>query len=230
MGRPVVCRNLAMGFWVPLHCCLRRVFVVVQCCFFRAGWCCVLLPVVVGCSLLGLVARRGFSLVCVVAGAPAWPRGLLPCCVLWFVVVPRSPVLCPVFHGPVLPCADVPWRPAVRFPLLVVLCPFPVCAVLWCAARHVVRCPFGPRCCCCLVLWCVALCCGVSLGVLWCGGAALVCRCVLLCRAVCCGAASPCGAVVLGCAVCFPFLRARTDAGRQQDHFGLTVLHVTPRP
>ena len=32
-----------------------------------------------------------------------------------------------------------------------------------------------------------------------------MCRGVLLCRAVFCGAASPCGAVVLGCAVCFSF-------------------------
>ena len=85
------------------------------------------------------------------------------------------------------------------------LCPFPVCAVLRCAARRVARCRFGLRCCWRPVLWCVAVCCGVSLGVLWCAGAALVCPCVLLCRAVFCGAASPCGTVVLGCAVCFSF-------------------------
>ena len=188
-------------------CCLHCVLVVVPSCFVRTGWCCVLLPVVAGCSLLGLVARRCFSLVCVVAGAPAWPGGLLPCCVLWLVVVPRSPVLCPTFRGPVLASGAVLWRPAVCFSLLVVLCLFPVCAVLCCAARRVVRCRFDPGCCWCLLLWCVAVCCGISLGVLWCGGAALVCRGVLLCRAVCCGAASPCGAVPLGCAVFFPLLR-----------------------
>ena len=49
--------------------------------------------------------------------------------------------------------------------------------------------------------------CGASLGVLWCDGAALVCRGVFLCRAVFCGAGSPCGAVLLGCAVRFAFLR-----------------------
>ena len=81
----VVCRAV----W----CCLCRVLLVVPCCFVRAGWCCVLLPVVAGCSLLGLVACCCFLLACVVPVAPAWPRGLLPCCVLCFVVMPRSPVL-----------------------------------------------------------------------------------------------------------------------------------------
>ena len=60
-------------------CCLRRVLLVVPCFVVRAGWCCVLLPVVAGCSLLGLVTCCCFPLACVVAGAPAWPRGMLPC-------------------------------------------------------------------------------------------------------------------------------------------------------
>ena len=85
-------------------CCPRRVLLVVPCCFVRAGWCCVLLPVVAGCWLLGLVACCCFLLACVVAGAPGWPPGLLPCCDLSFVVVPRSSVVCPVFCGAVLPC------------------------------------------------------------------------------------------------------------------------------
>ena len=37
-------------------CCLRRVLLVVPCCSLRADWCCVLLPVVTGCSLRGFVA------------------------------------------------------------------------------------------------------------------------------------------------------------------------------
>ena len=182
-------------------CCLRRVLLVVPCCFVRADWCCVLLPVVAGCSLLGLVARRCFLLVCVVAGAPASPRVLLPCCVLLIVVVARSPVLCPVLRGPVLPCAAVLWRPGVGFPLLVVLCPF-LCmcgALLGCASCCSV--PFWsalllvPRavvCGCALwclswgsvvwwscpgVSWCLAVpCCVLWCCVaLWCHGAGLCC-------------------------------------------------------
>ena len=139
-------------------CSLHRVLLVGPCCFVRAAWCCVLLPVVAGCSVLGLVACCCFSLACIVAGAPAWPCGLLPYCVLWFVVVPRSPVLCPVFCGAVLPCGAVLWRPAVRFPLLVVLvCVLSLC--LWCyiALRIVL---FRASLVCTVV---GASCCGVSL-------------------------------------------------------------------
>ena len=86
-----------------VRCCLRRFVLAVPRCFVRAGWCRVLLPVVAGCLLLGLVAHCCFPLACFVAGAPAWPCGLLPCCVLWFVVAPRLPVLCTLFCGAVLP-------------------------------------------------------------------------------------------------------------------------------
>ena len=289
-------------------CRLRRFLLVPPCCFVRTGWCCLLLPVVAECSLLGLagsvlpcgallyvllcsvvgvpvccsllpsvvrgaflwsvfcapvvcprlfvagsgcllavlfrsrwlvlcvvacccrlfVAGSGylllFSSACVVLVAPAWPLGLLPCCVLWFVVVSCSPVLCPVFWGAVLPCGAVLWRAVVRFPLLVVLvCVLPrFCAVPCCAALRVVRCQFGLRCRWCLVLWCVVVCCGVSLGVLWCGGAALVCRGVLLCRAVSCGAVSPCGAVLLGSAVCFALLRVFDfPLTKKKNHFSV---------
>ena len=149
-------------------CSVCRVLLVVPCCFVRAGWCCVVLPVVAGCTLLGLVACRCFPLACDFAGAPAWPRGFLPCCVLWFAVAPRFPALCPMFCGAVLPCGAVLWRPAVRFSFAggVGLCLFPVCTVPRCPARPVVRCRFGLRCCWCLVLWCVVVCCSVSLGVL----------------------------------------------------------------
>ena len=146
----VVCRAV----W----CCLRRVLLVVPCFFVRPGWCCVLLPVVAGCSLLGLVACCCFLLACVVAVAPAWPRGLPSCCVLWFVVVPRSPVVYPVFCGAVLPCHAVLCRPAVGFPLLVVLvCVLSLC-VRCCGALRVVL--FGAGLVCAVV---GASCCGVSL-------------------------------------------------------------------
>ena len=159
-----------------------------------------LLLVVTACSLLNLVACCCFLLACLVSVAPAWPRGLLPCTAMWVVVVPCSPALCSVFCGAVLPCGAVLSRAVVRFCLL-------VCAVPCCAARRDVRCRFCLRCPWCLVLWCVAVCCGASLGVLLCGGAAVVRRGVLLCRAVFCGAVSPCGAVLLGCAVRFAVLR-----------------------
>ena len=137
---------------------LVRCAAVVPCCVFRAGLCRMVLPVIVGCLLLSLVACRRFPLACVVAGAPAWPRGLLPCCVLWFVVVSRSLVRCPVFCGALLPCGAVLWRPAVCFPLLLVLvCVFSLC-VRCCVALRVVL--FGAGLVCAVV---GALCCGVSL-------------------------------------------------------------------
>ena len=259
-------------------CRLGRVLLVLPCCFVRAGWCCVLLPLVAGCSLLGLVVGCCFPLACFGVGGPAWPRDSPPCCLLWFIVAPRSPVLYLVFCGSVLPCGRVLWCPAVRFAFFCgwcgamlllgavcgalcfslggVLCPrrvppfvrcwvwLPACRVvafalagavccyLWLPAvvflwyvlprllllGRVACCPavccgslwcrFGLRCRWCLVLWCVAACSGASFGVLWCGGAALVCCGVLLCLAVFCGAVSPCGAVLLRCAVCFASLRA----------------------
>ena len=57
--------------------------------------------------------------------------------------------------------------------------------------RPVVRRQCRLRCCWCLVLWRVPVRCGVSLGVLRCGGAALVCRGVLLCCALSCGVLRP---------------------------------------
>ena len=80
-------------------CCSGCFLLVLPCCYVLAGWCCVLLPVVAGCSLLGLGVRCCFALACFGAGAPAWLRGSLPCRVLWFVVAPRSPVLCSVASG-----------------------------------------------------------------------------------------------------------------------------------
>ena len=195
-------------------CSLRTVVLLVPCCFVRAGWCCVLLPVVAGCSLLGLVACCCFPLACVVAVAPAWPRGLLPCCVLGFVVVPRSPVLCPVFSGAVLPCPAVPCRPAVCFPLLLVLvCVLSLC-VRCCVALSVVLFGAGLVCAvagasCCGVSLCVVVCplalCGLVV-LLWC---VVVSCCAVLCSVVVCRLVVPCCwgvlCVVLYC-VCIFFL------------------------
>ena len=188
--------NLSFGVLLSLSCLGG----VMPCCFVCAGWCYVLLPVVAGWSLLGLVPCCCFLLACVVAGAPAWARGLLPCCVLWFVVVPRTPVLCPVFRGPVLLCGAVLWRPAVLF--LCLWCWFVsfscVCSsVLRCASscsvpvwsalllvphavvwRSVLWClpwRFVVWWCCSGVSWCLAVpCCVLWCCVaLWCRGAGL---------------------------------------------------------
>ena len=135
-----------------------------------------------------------------------WPRGGV--CVLW-CSFPRgvrslSSPLCALRWLVVL--AVVPCFPvscAVALCCRVVLCcralPSFCGAVCVCFAllRPVVRRQCGLRCCWCLVLWRVPVRCGVSLGVLRCGGAALVCRGVLLCCALSCGVlhSVPCPAV-----------------------------------
>ena len=121
--------------------CGCRLFVAGSGCLllFSSGVCCR------GCSCLAAwPAALPCALVC--CGAP------LPCgvsCVLWGCVA--------VWCRAVPPCCPFCFAGGVG------LCPFHVCAVLCCAARRVVRCRFGLRCCWCLVLWYVAVCCGVSL-------------------------------------------------------------------
>ena len=132
-----------------------------------------------------------------------WPGGGV--CVLWCsfprAVRSLSSPLCALVVLAVVPCFPVSC--AVALCCRVVLC----CRALlsFCGAvcvcfallRPVVRRPCGLRCCWCLVLWRVPVRCGVSLGVLRCGGAALVCRGVLLCCALSCGVlrSVPCPAV-----------------------------------
>ena len=165
--------------------CGCRLFVAGSGCLllFSAGVCCR------GCSCLA-----------------AWPAALL-CAVVCCGAPLLCGVSCTLWCFVAVWCRAVPPCSPFSFAGGVGLCPFPVCAVLCCAACCVVRCRFGLRCCWCLVLWCVAVCCGVSLAALWLGSAALVCRGLLLCRAVFCGAVSPCGAVLLGCAVWCALLR-----------------------
>ena len=211
---PWLCSVLGCGD-VLLWCAASR---SVCCCgavLFGSRW-------LVLCGVLPVVTCCCFTLACVVTGAPAWPRGLLPCCVLWFVVVPRPPVLCPVFFRALLPCGAVLWRPAVRFPLLVVLvCVFSLCvpccvalrvllfgAGLVCAVVGVSRC--GVSLCVvvshwafcgavvllrCVVVSCCAVCCPVVSCALCC-----VLRC---CAALRCCAGGPCCAVVCAAGVCF---------------------------
>ena len=210
---PLLCSVLGCGAVLfccaacrVVWCCLRHFVLVVPCCFVRAGWCPVLLPVVAGCSFLGLVARCCSPLACFAAGAPAWPRGLLPHCVLWFVVAPRSPVLCPVFCGAVLPCGAVLWCPAVCFALLVVVvsvlslclqCCVALCVVL--SGAGLVCAVVGASCCgvsLCVVLSPLAFCGVVVLPccVAWC---VMVSCCAVLCSVVPCCLVMPCCWAVL---------------------------------
>ena len=141
----------------------------VLCC--AVGWLCCFLPgggvCVLWCSFPRAV-RSLSSALCALR------------CLVVLAVVPCFPVSC-----------------AVALCCRVVLC----CRALlsFCGAvcvcfallRPVVRRQCRLRCCWCLVLWCVPVRCGVSLGVLRCGGAALVCRGVLLCCALSCGVLRP---------------------------------------
>ena len=143
----------------------------VLCCF--VGWLCCFLPGGGVCVLWCSFPRAVRSL--------SSPLCALRCLVV-LAVVPCFPVSC-----------------AVALCCRVVLC----CRALlsFCGAvcvsfallRPVVRRQCGLRCCwcLCLVLWRVPVRCGVSLGVLRCGGAALVCRGVLLCCALSCGVLRP---------------------------------------
>ena len=130
------------------------------------------------------------------------PGAVVCCCVLWCFLW-CAVVRCWIWW-PVVVCWCRAVAPCCSFSFAGVgLCLFPVCAVLCCAARRVVWCRCGLRCCWCLVLWRVPVRCGVSLGVLRCGGAALVCRGVLLCCALSCGVLRPvlCPAVLCCLAV-----------------------------
>ena len=129
-----------------------------------------------------------------------WPGGGV--CVLWCsfpravrsLSSPLCALRCLVVLA-VVPCFPVSC--AVALCCRVVLCCRAVLsfcgAVCVCFAllRPVVRRQCRLRCCWCLVLWRFPVRCGVSLGVLRCGGAALVCRGVLLCCALSCGVLRP---------------------------------------
>ena len=202
---PWLCSVLGCGAAL-LWCAASR---AVGCCgavLFLSRW---LVPcgVACGCWLFG---SGSGCLLLFLAGVCC--RGC-SCLAAWLAALLCAMVCC----GDLLPCAvscvlwcyDALWCRAVvpccpfSLPGGVGLCLFPACAVLCSAARRVVWCRFGLHCCWCLVLWCVAVCFGVSLGVLRCGGAALVGRGVLLCRALSCGVLRPvvCPAVLCCLAV-----------------------------
>ena len=158
----------------------------VLCC--AVGWLCCFLPGGGVCVLWCSFPRAVCSL--------SSPLCALRCLVV-LAVVPCFPVSCAV----ALCC-----RVVLCCRALLAFCGA-VC-VCFALLRPVVRRLCGLRCCWCLVLWRVPVRCGVSLGVLRCGGAALVCRGVLLCCALSCGVLRPvpCPAVPCCPAVCAGWL------------------------
>ena len=156
--------------------------------FVASARCCVPCAVCPGvrcCSALLRVVSPGVALLCavlfccarlvsplVVPCPLALPVALGPCalrrCVFWC-----SPSLCVCCHGGVVRavvgrsglCCVCPGVLCTAFPVLSALC----CGVLRCAGALALCCSCGACCCWCLVLWCAAVCFGVSFGVLWCG-------------------------------------------------------------
>ena len=208
VGVSVWPRGLLPCGWCGLLWCPAFLCRVLWCC--AVAWCC---AVVLCCrvAVLSGLALPSCGLWAVLCCAVGWVCCFLPgggVCVLWCsfprAVCSLSSPLCALRCLVVL--AVVPCFPvscAVALCCRVVLC----CRALlsFCGAvcvcfallRPVVRRLCRLRCCWCLVLWRVPVRCGVSLGVLRCGGAALVCRGVLLCCALSCGVlrSVPCPAV-----------------------------------
>ena len=192
--------------WFAVVPCFPVSCSVVLCC--RVVLCCCALLSCCGAVGVCFALLWAVVLLCCAVGwlCCFWPGGGV--CVLWCsfpraVRSPSSPLCalrCLVVLA-VVPCFPVSC--AVALCCRVVLC----CRALlsFCGAvcvcfallRRVVRRLCGLRCCWCLVLWRVPVRCGVSPGVLRCGGAALVCRGVLLCCALSCGVlrSVPCPAV-----------------------------------
>ena len=226
---PVVARGCVLSWAAVLRCSgvppLVRCAAVVPCCFLRAGWCCVVLPVVAGCSLLGLV-------LAVVSRWRVLPRVLLPgrvaccpavCCGLLWCPAPLCCVLCSVvLRCPVVPCCGAVL--SVVFLLVVSVCVFSLC-VRCCFALRVVlfgavlvravvgawRCGVSlcvvvsPWAFCGVVvlLWCVVVsCCAVRCPVVSCA----LCCVLRYCGALRCCAGWLCRAVVCTAGVLFILL------------------------
>ena len=172
--RVVLCCCALLSCCGAVGACFALLWAVVLCCVVLLVGCAVFGPVVVSACCGAL-----FLALCVPCLLRSVSCGALLCW-LW---CPAS--LCRVLCCRVVLCC----RALLSFYGAVCVC--------FALLRPVVRRPCGLRCCWCLVLWRVPVRCGVSLGVLRCGGAALVCRGVLLCCALSCGVlrSVPCPAV-----------------------------------
>ena len=172
----------------PPFLCLAVFVTASRCCVPCAVLCCVSLGAVLRPAAACCAARCCAVVCCVVLLRFVWCRclfclpsgaarrpGALCFAALCFVVFPLAvcSVLC-VF------CRGVVVRAVVRRSALSCVCPgmlccaFPVlsapCGALpRCAGVLALRCSCGVCWCRRLVLWCAAVCCAVSFGVLWCG-------------------------------------------------------------
>ena len=132
---------------------------------------CVCLGSGFGCSLSLLAGVLGC--VCApLAPSHSWPRvrGVGVCVWARVSAAPRHSWLgcwavCVLCLHPATPGCVCPWVLCCAFPVLLALCG----AVLRCAGALALCCSCGACCCWRPVLWCAAVCCAVSFGVLWCG-------------------------------------------------------------
>ena len=172
--RVVLCCCALLSCCGAVGACFALLWAVVLCCAVlccAVGWLCCFLPGGGVCVLWCSFPRAVRSL--------SSPLCALRCLVV-LAVVPYFPVSCAVAL-----CCHVVLCCRALLSFCGAVC---VCFAL---LRPVVRRQCRLRCCWCLVLWRVPVRCGVSMGVLRCGGAALVCRGVLLCCALSCGVLRP---------------------------------------
>ena len=179
-GLPCCVLCCAVCPWVP--CCAALLRVVPP-------------GVVLLCPVLFFLRSFGVAACCAVpSGAARRPRALR-CAALRFAVFPRA-----VCSLRCVFCRGVLVRAVVRRCALCCVCPgvlycaFPVLfalcgAVLRCAGALALRGSCGACRCWRLALWCAAVCCAVSFGVLWCGagsgGPSLFAGGVYWCRCPC---------------------------------------------
>ena len=175
-----VCMSCCPARFCPMSCCAICVVSCYRVLLSVVVWSSVLCGAVVRCTVwCGDVPRR----VVLFASCYFAPRSPLPPAAAVLVVV-----LC-LMCCPVLPFSRV----------CIVLC-----RVVLVCLRRVVQRSGAPCCLCCLVLWCVVLCCAASFGAVWCVAAphCLVQCCDVVVSAMLCS-------VVLFVCCSAPFLPAR---------------------
>ena len=214
------------GCCPPPPLCLAVFVAAARCCVPCAVLCCVSLGAVLRraaarcaawcCALVCCVALlRPFGACCAMPSGAAHRPWALCFAALCFAVFPCAvcSVLCVFCRGVLVRavvcrsalCCVCPGMLCCAFPVLCALCG----AVLRCAGALALCCLCGPCCCWRLVLWCAAVCCAVSSGVLWCsagsGGPWLSAGRVFRCRCPCLTAWSA-SLWLMWCAVvpCFP--------------------------
>ena len=184
---------LAAWFWSALPCvvlcCVSLGAVLRRAAARRASRCCVVVCCVV------LLRLFGVAVCCAVSSGAARRPGALCFVALCFAVFCRAvcSVLCVFCRGVLVravvrrcaACCVCPGVSRCAFPVL-----FGLCGAVFRCVRALASCCSCRACCCWrLVLWCAAVCCAVSFGVLWCGagsgGLWSSAGCVFWCRCPC---------------------------------------------